>query len=127
MSTGPTGPALGTRADERVGLMDGPAALPRRNGEMVFEAPWEGRAFGMAVALSDRRLYAWDEFRARLIDQIAAADACGAGSTYYERWLAAFEALLTARGLITTAELDARAEEYLSGQRDDEEHEHGTG
>jgi nitrile hydratase accessory protein len=86
---------------------------------MVFEAPWEGRAFGMAVALSDRRLYAWDDFRARLVEEIAAADACGAESTYYQRWLVAFEALLTARGLVTTAELDARTEEYLSGERED--------
>ncbi|HEY3108990.1 MAG TPA: nitrile hydratase accessory protein [Chloroflexota bacterium] len=107
------------RADERVGLMDGPSALPRKNGELVFEAPWEGRAFGMAVALSDQRLYGWDEFRARLVDEIAAADAGGAGSTYYERWLAALESLLTARGLVTTAELDARAAEYLSGEREE--------
>ena len=108
-----------SRADERVGLMDGPSALPRKNGELVFEAPWEGRAFGMAVALSDQRLYGWEEFRTRLIGQIADADACGAESTYYERWLAALEALLTERGLVTTAELDVRAGQYLSGERED--------
>ena len=26
----------------------GPLAPPRRNGELVFEAPWETRAFGLA-------------------------------------------------------------------------------
>jgi nitrile hydratase accessory protein len=108
-----------TGADERVGLMDGPSALPRKNGELVFEAPWEGRAFGMAVALSDERLYRWDEFRARLIEEIATADAANARSTYYERWLAALERLLTRCGVITRAELDLRAAEYLSGQRED--------
>ena len=108
-----------SRADERVGLMDGPSALPRKNGELVFEAPWEGRAFGMAVALSDQRLYGWEEFRSRLISEIADADACAAESTYYERWLAALEALLTERGLVTAAELDARAGEYLSRERED--------
>jgi len=108
-----------TRADERVGQMEGPSALPRKNGELVFEAPWEGRAFGMAVALSDERLYRWDEFRARLIDEITTADASNAGTTYYERWLAALEALLTARGVITRAELDDRAAGYLSGERED--------
>ncbi len=108
-----------TGADERVGLMEGPSALPRKNGELVFEAPWEGRVFGMAVALSDHRLYGWDEFRARLIDEIATAEAATAGSTYYERWLAALETLLTARGVITRAELDVRAAEYLSGERED--------
>ena len=29
---------------------DGP---PRANGELVFEAPWESRAFGVAVALHE--------------------------------------------------------------------------
>jgi len=110
---------MSARADERVGLMDGPAALPRKNGELVFEAPWEGRVFGMAVALSDQRLYAWDEFRAGLVDEIAAADAGGACSTYYERWLAAFETLLTSRGLISPAEIETRAAEYASGERED--------
>ena len=108
-----------TRADERVGLMEGPSALPRKNGELLFEAPWEGRAFGVAVALSDEHLYHWEEFRARLIDEINRADASNASATYYERWLAALEALLTARGIITRAELDGRAAAYLSGERED--------
>ena len=56
--------------DQRIGLMDGVAALPRKNGELVFAAPGEGRVFGMAVALSDCRVYAWDDFRAALIAEI---------------------------------------------------------
>ena len=27
--------------------MDGPAALPLKNGELVFEEPWQGRVFGI--------------------------------------------------------------------------------
>ena len=27
-----------------------PADVPRRNGELLFAAPWEGRAFGLAAA-----------------------------------------------------------------------------
>jgi hypothetical protein len=30
--------------------MEGTAALPRQNDELVFNAPWESRALGMAVA-----------------------------------------------------------------------------
>jgi nitrile hydratase accessory protein len=108
-----------THTDERVGLMEGPSALPRKNGELVFDAPWEGRAFGIAVALSDQQVYHWEEFRSRLIDEITRADASNSATTYYERWLSALEALLTARGAITRAELDVRAAEYLSGQRED--------
>jgi nitrile hydratase accessory protein len=103
--------------------MDGPTALPRNNGELVFEAPWEGRAFGLAVALSDRRVYDWEEFRSRLVDEIAAAEARDADSTYYELWLSAFEKLLVARGLVGLSELDARTSEYASGERDDD-HDH---
>ena len=31
---------------------DGPAAPPRRNGELVFAAPWERRLFGVTMALT---------------------------------------------------------------------------
>jgi nitrile hydratase accessory protein len=106
--------------DERIAQMDGPAALPRKNGELVFEAPWEGRIFGLAVALSDRRVYDWDEFRTRLVDEIA-ADADG---PYYESWLAALEKLLTTRGFVQPAEIDARTAEYASGERSDEDDDH---
>jgi nitrile hydratase accessory protein len=105
--------------DRRIGQMDGSAALPRANGELVFTAPWEGRAFGVAVALSDQGRYSWRDFRDRLVAEIAAAEGAGIPSSYYERWLAALEKLVLARGLVTPADLDARTAEYLSGQRDD--------
>lgn len=103
--------------DRQIALMEGEAALPRKNGELVFQAPWEGRAFGLAVALNDARAYAWDEFRDRLIAQIARAEAAGEGSTYYERWLAALESLLLDRRLLNRAEIDARSIE-LSAESD---------
>lgn len=91
--------------------MDGEAALPRKNGELVFDAPWEGRAFGLAVALCDTRAFPWDDFRDRLIAQIAHDEAASVPSTYYERWLAALESLLLDRRLVTEAEIGARAEQ----------------
>jgi len=109
-----------TELDRRIGNMDGAAALPRKNGELVFAAPWEGRIFGMAVALHERQLYGWDDFRTRLIAEIAAAEARGAPSSYYERWLASFETLLVGRGFVTQEELDARTSDYASGARDDD-------
>jgi nitrile hydratase accessory protein len=98
--------------------MDGAAALPRSNGELMFAAPWEGRVFGVAVALSDQGLYPWRNFRDRLVAEIAAAENDGVPSTYYERWLASLEKLIITRGLVTSAELDRRTAEYLSGERD---------
>ncbi len=102
-------------ASERAAAsLDGPATLPRANGELVFTAPWEGRAFGMAVALHEQAAYGWDDFRDRLIAEIARAEAEGHPSSYYERWLAAFERLVLEAGLVDPAELAARTAELAA-------------
>jgi hypothetical protein len=46
-------------------------SLPRDNGELVFEAPWQARALAIAVALTEKRGLPWDAFRRRLMDEIA--------------------------------------------------------
>src|SRR5262249_36675002 len=57
----------GSIADALVADADGAVAPPRSNGELVFEAPWESRAFGVAVALSEARGLEWERFRQGLI------------------------------------------------------------
>jgi nitrile hydratase accessory protein len=99
--------------DRRVADLEGEAALPRKNGELVFTAPWEGRAFGMAVALHERGAYEWEEFRGRLIEQVAASS-----MPYYESWLAALETLVLQAGLVGDEELTARAAEFKDLRRD---------
>ncbi len=103
--------------------LEGEAALPRSNGELVFAAPWEARAFGMVIALHEQRRYEWNEFRDHLIAEIARAEAAGEPSSYYERWLAAFERLLTEKGLVAPEELAARAAE-LAARSPAAEHGH---
>jgi cobaltochelatase CobN len=110
---------LSDTADRLIADMDGPAAAPRRNGELVFAEPWEGRAFGMAVALNESQRYPWEDFRQRLIAQIGAADTAGDESRYYERWLAAFEQLLAEQDFVSRAELDERTFEFEFGERDE--------
>src|SRR5918999_965592 len=109
-------------SDRRIEDLGDSLAVPRKNGELVFEAPWEGRVFGMAVAMSDDQLYAWDDFRDHLVAEIAAAEEHGDVSGYYERWLASFERLLLDSGVVTTKELDARTAEYAAGVYDEHEH-----
>ena len=79
------------------------APLPRDNGELVFEEPWQGRALGMGVVALERTGASWDEFREYLVAAIAArpqrADETAA-TAYYAAWLDAVEALLSARGLL---------------------------
>ena len=108
--------------DQRIEDLGDALAVPRKNGELVFAAPWEGRVFGMAVALSDGQVYAWDAFRDRLVAEIAAAEEHEDASGYYERWLASFERLLLETGIVSAEELDTRTAEYAAGVYDKHEH-----
>ena len=81
----------------------GPAAPPRRNGALVFAAPWESRVFGVTMALHQAGRFEWEEFRQRLIAEIRDAD-----RGYWTAWAGALEKLLAATGLCASAELAAR-------------------
>jgi len=105
--------------DRVIAVMEGRAALPRKNGELVFDEPWHGRVFGMAVALHEQGRYGWEEFRRELIARIGAAEAAGGPFVYYEIWLATFEALLGAKGLVTAQELEETTFQFEFGERDD--------
>ena len=91
------------RVDPRVRAMDGAVALPRANGELVFDAPWQGRALGTALATVDALGLDWDAFRQRLIAAIADAP----DRPYYESWVAALESLTVDLGLGATDEIDS--------------------
>jgi nitrile hydratase accessory protein len=98
--------------------------LPRHNGELVFEEPWQGRAFGLVLAMHTAGAFEWGEFRKRLIDAIAAHD----DDAYYDRWLEAFERLLVEQGLIAREEVEARAEALAEQDHGDDHHDsHTTG
>ena len=84
--------------------VDGPAAPPRSNGELVFEAPWEARVFGLAAAVVETRFGGDREpFRERLIAAIAADPE----RPYWESWTVALEDLATATGLLPAGAVDA--------------------
>jgi len=91
------------RVSDEVTRMAGPAALPRRNGELVFEAPWQGRAFGMALGVVQRLGLPWRAFQDELIAEIAARP----DAPYYDCWLAALERLVVERRVASEPELAA--------------------
>jgi hypothetical protein len=66
--------------------------LPRRNGELAFDAPWQGRVFGLAAAVVDT-VFGGDRepFRQELIKAIAASPQ----RPYWENWTIALEALVS--------------------------------
>jgi len=95
----------------------GPAAPPRDNGELVFAAPWESQAFGVALALHDAGRIDWEDFRQSLIREIAdweAAHPSGEGWSYYECWLRSLERLVSGTGLVAADDLRARRDELAA-------------
>jgi nitrile hydratase accessory protein len=99
--------------DRTIANLSGKEALPRKNGELVFQAPWEGRAFGLAVVLNENGVYPWSEFRTRLIEAIGRG-----GGDYYANWLSALENLLVDGGTVDRHEIHRRADEYRTLERD---------
>jgi len=109
--------------------VEGPAAPPRANGELVFAEPWESRAFGLAMTLHGAGVFTWDEFRDQLIASIAGWESTaepGDCYSYYRCWLTALESVLGDKGLVAPEALAERAE--VLAQRPpghDHGHEHG--
>jgi nitrile hydratase accessory protein len=123
--TQPVGPA--GHADAAY-LLDsaGPAAPPRDNGELVFTAPWQSQAFGVALALHDAGRIDWEDFRQSLIREIAdwqAAHPSGDGWNYYECWLRSLERLVSGRGLVAADDLRARLD-LLAARPEGHDHRH---
>ena len=77
--------------------IDGPAAPPKRNGELVFDAPGQSRVFGLCAAIvstcfsGDR-----EPFRQQLIAAIAAEPE----RPYWDSWTVALQCLVVDEGLI---------------------------
>lgn len=102
-------------ATSMLGSQDAP---PRSNGELLFQRPWEGRAFGMAIALSKKGHYEWEDFRQGLIVSIAEWEATHCKDDpdwdYYQRWLLALERLALESNLLDPEELNQRTAELLA-------------
>src|SRR3954462_10192808 len=121
--------------------MTGAEALPRSNGELVFEAPWQARAFGGGVGLLQARAFGvavglvqsqgldWEAFRSRLIQQIAAWESTHRSAPsdsyeYYEHWLAPLERLVLETGMLSAADLDAEIAQIAEADLHDHGHDH---
>ncbi|MBK9739324.1 MAG: nitrile hydratase accessory protein [Actinobacteria bacterium] len=109
--------------------VDGEAAPPRSNGELVFAEPWESRAFGLCMTLYEAGLFTWDEFRDELIAAISTwEDDAQPGDcySYYRCWLTALERVVVAKEILTEDALEHRAEELAARPAGyDHGHEHG--
>lgn len=78
------------------------APLPRANGELVFDEPWQGRALGMGVVALERAGISLVDFSSFLADAVARRGYDPdepAATAYYAAWLDALEACLASRGV----------------------------
>ena len=102
-----------------------PAAPAAPEGlDAVFAEPWEARAFALAVTLSQSGKFSWDEFRERLIAEIARTDAAASRDAvaianaprgaYYQCWLDALEQLIRDKALLDAAEIERRADAIVA-------------
>lgn len=88
----------------------------------TFEAPWQARAFGVAVALCEREAFDLTTFQSRFAERIDDLDPESMRGdverTYYEQWLECLEAVLVDAGVVEEDELATRATEFSEGDRD---------
>jgi nitrile hydratase accessory protein len=93
----------------------GAVAPPSVDGEPVFDEPWEGRAYGLALDLVERCGLPWSAFRDLLITAITECQP----RPYYESWIVALERLTARLDLVDDADL-ARERAEVAAYRYDE-------
>lgn len=100
------------------GVRDVPALNDKHSDRPTFEAPWQSRAFALAVALADEEVE-WADFQQRLVEEIDGSDTADADleEAYYEHWLVALEHVLLEEGLVEGDEFVERVIEFESGDR----------
>ncbi len=76
--------------------------------EIVFNFPWEAKAFALVVHLHQQGHYTWVEWAETLSAEIKAAGADDDGSAYYLLWLSAAEKLVARKALAGADEISAR-------------------
>jgi len=73
---------------------------PGKNGEPVFDSPWQARTFAMAVKLNESGIFTWSEWADALSINIAAFEAHSEIKTsddYYKLWQSTLENLVAAK------------------------------
>ncbi|MEF8888287.1 MAG: nitrile hydratase accessory protein [Haloarculaceae archaeon] len=119
------------------------ATGPPGEDDVVFDAPWQARAFALTVALRREGDFPWEAFQTRLVEELEASeeDSTAAENTeaaYYDAWLTAFERLLLEAEVLDDEELTERVAAFAAGERDasefvvgdhghshDHDHDHG--
>jgi nitrile hydratase accessory protein len=99
-------------------LMGSNESPPRENGQLAFKRSWEQVAFALAIALSKKGHYEWEDFRQNLIQTIDQWESehklDDPTWDYYQRWYAVLEKLVLDARLVDKAELDEKLASLLN-------------
>ena len=96
------------------------AGLPRDAEGVVFNSPWEAKAFAIVVLLHQGGHFEWREWAGVLGSVIAESPEV----PYYEQWLRAAERLITERGIVAGEVLAAARDEIRAAQAEPHDHSH---
>jgi nitrile hydratase accessory protein len=99
--------------------------LQIKNGEPVFNEPWEAKAFAIVNHLAANAHCSWSEWTDYLTAEITATEQDAPGSkAYYEQWMAACEKLLVEKGIIEVQAINQRMNDLIAEQESEHQHEH---
>jgi nitrile hydratase accessory protein len=126
----PPGTAERQKIERLLAGLPNAGAIPRDEGELSFNEPWEVRTLGIVVALHEAGHFAWPEFQAKLIEVIGEWEVLPPDErpawSYYACWQQAAERLIDEKAFVAAPDFDVRAEEFISGKRTPP-HTHGGG
>lgn len=94
------------------------------DGEPVFHAPWQARAFALTVTLAESRVFAWPEWTRALAaacerraSTFPATDGAAYAEQYYLAWLEALQGLIAEKGVSSLAQTERLAEAWQEAAR----------
>jgi nitrile hydratase accessory protein len=96
-----------------------PSSVADRN-QPVFDAEWQRRAFGLAVALSEFGHFPWEDFQRELIASIGswqdAPDDARGRWEYYQHWVTALAVVIARHGLLDDGYVNPEDRRRPAGQ-----------
>jgi nitrile hydratase accessory protein len=97
--------------------------MPTEAQELVFNAPWEAKAFAIVNQLTTLEHCTWPEWTQYLSSAIAATEHAAPDAVpYYEQWVMACEQLLADKGLLDAQAIDQKMQELVAEK--EAEHHH---
>ncbi|MEM7300621.1 MAG: nitrile hydratase accessory protein [Pseudomonadota bacterium] len=100
------------------GEIDGPDLddLPQlkrdEDGAPMFAAPWEAKAFALAVSLCEQGVFTWPQWCETFGSVLQEAGSDDRAQNYYRHWMTALERISATSTLVSDKELNVRTAQW---------------